>query len=268
MAYSKLVGTQGVAKANETMQKSMDDKGKAKSYEDQALEDAAECDQNMADADAFVKEVEETERDLAAQQAMATQFLQQLHAAVQAEKARQEQEKQKKLAEQQAQQAAAGGGASAPAVVAAPVPKAPKNPADKKPNQPKPLNPSAVGKVKNAASYVVAQTTVVIDQLTASKQEQVSRLTEKLGEKGILKRITFNTSHVGDKVLADAKVASGEIASSMRDISNGSPTTAGDLQREAGNVKGKAKQVDELSHIANEQLNAAFKQSYEALGNA
>ena len=54
-------------------------KTESKSYADQALDDAKECDQNMADADAFIKSVEATEQDMAAEHARATQFLASLH---------------------------------------------------------------------------------------------------------------------------------------------------------------------------------------------
>jgi len=266
MEYSKLVGSQGAEKAGQTVAKSMADATKAKSYEQEAIEDAAECDSNMSDADAFLKEVEESERDVAAEQAKAKVFIEQLTVAVAAEKARKEQEKQKKASEQKAQQAAAAGGSAGPVAPPPSVPKAPTvTEKAKAPAGPKPLNPAAISKVHGAAKFVADQTTLVIEQLTASKKDQRQRLKEKVSYKGKLAWVETNTRNVGDKVLDEAKSTAQEIASSMGPITGASPTTAAELHQQAGAVKEKAKSVDTFSHTANEHLNEAFKATYDAL---
>jgi len=260
MDYSKLVGSQGVDKAGQSMAKSMADAGKAKSYEQEALEDAAECDSNMADADSFLQQVEESERDVAAEQAKAKMFIEQLTAAVAAEKARQEQEKQKKLTEQQAQK-----GGTAGANTPAPSVPTPSTPMNKPKPGPKPLDPAMISKVKGAAKFVANQTTVVIEQLTVSKKEQRQKLKEKVSYKGKLAWVETNTRNVGDKVVDEAKSSALEITSSMGPISNASPSTLQELHQQAVAVKEKAKSVDLFSHTANEKLNEAFKATYDAL---
>jgi len=263
MDYSKLVGSQGIDKAKQSMAKSLSDVGKAKTYEQEALADAAECDSNMADADSFLQQVEESERDVAAEQAKAKMFIDQLKDAVAAEKARQEQEKQKKLAEEQAQKAtAAGGGGAAP-----PPPSVakPPTPMDNKPAGPKPLNPALISKVKGAAQFVSEQTTAVIEQLTVSKKEQRQKLKEKVSYKGKLAWVETNTRNVGDGVIDEATTSAREIATAVGPIASTNPTTAAELHQQAGSVKEKAKSVDMLSHTANDKLNQAFKQTYDAL---
>ncbi|HEY6035295.1 MAG TPA: hypothetical protein VIV58_13565, partial [Kofleriaceae bacterium] len=265
MDFAKLVGTQGGAKAGQTIAKSISDANKAKSYEQEALDDAAECDSNMADADSFLQQVEESERDVAAEQAKAKMFIEQLKDAVAAEKARQEQEKQKKLTEQQAQKATAassggGGGAAPPPSVA----KAP-TPMDKPKAGPKPLNPALISKVKGAAQFVSEQTTAVIEQLTVSKKEQRQKLKEKVSYKGKLAWVETNTRNVGDGVIDEAKTTAREISTAVGPIASTNPTTAAELHQQAGAVKEKAKSVDLLSHTANDKLNQAFKQTYDAL---
>lgn len=267
MQYSQLVGTQGVEAANKAMAEAGKVKAESKSYADQALDDAKECDENMADADAFIKSVEATEQDLIAEHARATQFLASLHAAVQAERQRQREEQAKKAAAAKASAASTG----------VPAPKASK-PADpppgsaaavwKKQASQKPLSPSAISKVKGAASYVVKQANKLVEQLASSRGEQMSRLKAVLEHKKKPTREEFEKRAVGEEVIAELKKGISPIVVAMEGVKNASPTAASELKGYAGTVKSKAKDVDELAIHAHDALNSEFKWTYEAVAKS
>jgi hypothetical protein len=259
MQYSSLVGAQGVDAANQAMAESAKTKTESKSHADQALADAAECDQNMTDADAFIKNVEATEQDLVAEHARAEQFLASLHAAVQAEKQRRAEEQAKKAQEAKANAAAVcePGPAMTPAPVAKP-----------RSSEPKPLSPGAIGKVKGAAAYVVTQANKIVDQLTSAKGEQMSRLKAALEDKKKATREAFENKPVGDGVISEVRGGVSPIVSAMEVVKSATPTEAPELKGHAGTVKSKAKDVDELAVQAHESLNMEFKSTYEAIAQS
>ncbi len=265
MQYSQLVGAQGVDAANKAMAEAAKTKTESKSYADQALDDAKECDQNMADADAFIKSVEATEQELVAEHARATQFLESLHAAVKVEKQRQNDEQAKKAA------AAAGSAAASPKTAAPAMPAGPPGSAAavwKKQLSQKPLSPSAVGKVKGAAGYVVSQANLLVEQLSSSRGEQMSRLKTVLEQKKRATREEFEKKSTGDGVIAELAKGVKPIVSAMEGVKNANPTAAPELKGLAGTIKGKAKDVDELAIHAHDALNSEFKSTYDAIARS
>ena len=259
MKYSQLVGTQGIDAANNAMAEAAKAKSESKSHADQALDDAKECDENMADADAFIKNVEATEQELIAEHARATQFLASLHAAVQAERERQREEKAKKAAA--AKDAAATTGAG-PAPTPTPKP-VPKPGGGKQPAAPKPLSPSAISKVKGAAAYVVSQANLLVEQLTASRTSQMARFKQALESAKKGTREEFEKREVGIDVVTGLQDGVQPLIGAMRSVSNADPTAAPEVRGHAGTVKSKAKELDELSSTAHDALSTAFKTTYE-----
>jgi len=258
MEFSKISGTQGLDAAKRAMAESGKNKGESKSYEQQALADAADCDQSMADADSFASAVEQTQQELVAEQAKAKAFLASLKTAVAADRQQQAAEKAKKAAEAKA--ATAGTAApGATATVAAPTPKAK---VVGKPKQPKPLSPAATGKVKNAASYVVTKANGLLETFVDMKSRQTDRLKGALAKQPEFVRGQFETITVGDNMVAAFRAHTTSVASSLDTVKGASPTTAAELHGHAGQVKSKAKQLDEDSLHAHEALNEAFKATY------
>ena len=260
MEFSKISGSQGVDAAKRAMAESGKTKGESKSYEQQALADAADCDQSMADADSFASSVEQTQHALVAEQAKAKAFLESLKTAVAAERQQQAAEKAKKAAEAKAAAATAGSAApGAAASVAAPTPKAT---AAGKAKQPKPVSIAATGKVKNAASYVVTKANGLLETFVDVKSRQTEKLKGALARQPEFVRGQFETITVGDNMVAAFRSHTTSIASSLDTVKSASPTTAAELHGHAGQVKSKAKQLDEDSLHAHEALNEAFKATY------
>jgi hypothetical protein len=234
------------------------------------MDDAKECDQNMADADAFIKSVESTEQELVAEHARATQFLTELYAAVQAEKQRRAEEQAKKAAESKAAAAATG----TPVVAVSSGSPVAKSASDvwKKNDKPQPaqkaLAPSAVSKVKNAAGYVVSQANLLVEQLTSSKQDQMSRLKGVLDEKKKGTREAFEKRAVGEGIIAELKKSVAPIITSMDVVQNAAPMAPAELKGHAGTVKGEAHKVDELAIHAHDALNQEFKSTYDAVAHS
>ncbi len=263
MEFSKISGSQGLDAAKCAMAESGKNKGESKSYEQQALADAADCDQSMADADSFASSVETTQQELVAEQAKAKAFLESLKTAVAADRQQQAAEKAKKAAEAKA----ATAGAAAPgatASVAAPTPKAK---VAGKPKQPKPLSPAATGKVKNAASYVVTKANGLLETFVDMKSRQTDKLKGALAKQPEFVRGQFETITVGDNMVAAFRAHTTSVASSLDKVKGASPTTAAELHGHAGQVKSKAKQLDEDSLHAHEALNEAFKATYAQINS-
>lgn len=260
MEFSKISGSQGVDAAKRAMAESGKTKGESKTYEQQALADAADCDQSMADADSFANSVEQTQQELVAEQAKAKAFLESLKSAVAAERQQQAAEKAKKAAEAKAAATTAGSAAQgAAASVAAPTPKAK---AAGQPKQPKPVSVAATGKVKNAASYVVTKANGLLETFVDVRSRQTEKLKSALGRQPDFVRGQFETITVGDKMVAAFRSHTTTVASSLDRVKSASPTTAAELHGHAGQVKSKAKQLDEDSLHAHEALNEAFKATY------
>ena len=258
MEFSKISGTQGLDAAKRAMAESGKNKGESKSYEQQALADAADCDQSMADADSFASSVETTQQELVAEQAKAKAFLASLKTAVAADRQQQAAEKAKKAAEAKA--ATAGTAApGATATVAAPTPKAK---VAGKPKQSKPLSPAATGKVKNAASYVVTKANGLLETFVDMKSRQTDRLKGALAKQPEFVRGQFETITVGNNMVAAFRSHTSSVAASLDKVKGASPTTASELHGHAGQVKSKAKQLDEDALHAHEALNEAFKATY------
>jgi hypothetical protein len=264
MQFSKLVGTEGQANATKAMDKSLSVKAESKTYAEEALDDAKACDQNITDADTFVKDVEATEKDLAGEQARAKQFLAELAAAVAAERAKQAAEKQKKEAD-----AIKGAQPGAPvarpqvAIAAVPAQIARKPKSKSKPAEPK-VSAAAVGKVQNAASYVASQASVLVEQLMSSKNTQAAQLRTKLENKRSAQPILAKLK-TGESIVMDAQADARKVAAKMNTIRGEAPATAQALRGAAGEVKSEAKELDELSETAHEQLNWQFKLAYDKI---
>jgi hypothetical protein len=269
MEFSKIAGTQGVEAANRAMAEGAKTKNESKTYEQQALDDAAECDQNMADADTFAKTVEATEQDLVAEQARARAFLDNLKAAVAAERQQQAAERAKKA--QEAAAAVATAGVAAPMIA----PKAPKprpqgaadgqTPAKKK--EPKPVSVAATGKVKNAASYVVTKANNLVEVFADVKNRQNAKLKAALEHQPKSIREQFENISIGDKMVVELRAHTGSIASSVSTVKGANPSNAAELHANAGQVKSNAKQLDEAALHANEALNEAFKATYKKIND-
>lgn len=265
MQFSKLAGTQGVDAANKAMGEQAKTKTESKSYSDQAMDDAKECDQNIADADTFVKTVEDTEKDLVAEQAKAAVFLTELKSAVDAEKARKAAEKAKAAA---AAATAASANTNGPPPPNAPGPAASGPKPKKKKKEPKKQEVSAtqVTKVTGAANFVVSQANLIVTQLTTQKTEQSARLkasaAKKKGAKGYVDQL-----HVGDKVVATMRDHTSEVVGSMDAIRSQTPANMGALKGMASQVKSQAKQLDDTASSAFQSLNFAFKSTYEAISH-
>jgi hypothetical protein len=279
MEFSKLVGQQGQKNAKDTMDATLNTKKESKSASDEALDDAKECDRNVGDANTFVKDVEATEQDLVKQQAAAKAFLADLSAAVAAERAKKKEEQAKKAAEAEKAKAAsvapaAAATATAAAVAVTPAPKTPapklaaapkKKPAKpKKSAEPKEKRVSAVAvsKVQNAASYVTAQTALVMQQLTKSKEEQTSKLRSTFENKKPAQPIIAKLK-TGESVLAKATETTRQINAEMGEINSMSPANANVLHEQASKIKGGAKELDMLAKEAQEQMNWSFKLTYD-----
>lgn len=270
MEFSKTAGTQGVEAANRAMAEQHKSKGESKSYEQQALDDAAECDQNMADADTFSQSVTQTEQEIVAEQAKAKAFLEQLKAAVAQEKQQQAAERAKKAQEAKVAAAAATGTAPGATAAAATAPKAPTpkpQPAGQ-PREKKPVSAAATGKVKNAAAFVVTKANSLFETFVDVKGRQSSALKSALGKQPASVQQDFATLQVGDKMVAAFKQQTTSIASSLDTVKSASPTTAKDLHGNAGQVKSSAKQLDEAALQAHEALNEAFKATYKQINDS
>ena len=263
MEFSKISGTQGVAAAQRAMAESGKNKSESKSYEQQALDDAADCDTAMGDADAFAASVEQTQQELVQEQAKAKDFLASLKAAVAADKAQREADKAKKATEAKA--ASSAGGAGAPGAAAPPpVAPTPKVKADK-PKAPKTVSVAATGKVKNAASYVVTKANGLLQTFVDVKTRQNAKLKGLLDKQPEFVRGQFQTISIGDGMVTAFRAHTTSIGSSLDKVKGASPTTAAELHGNAGQVKSKAKQLDEDSMHAHEALNEAFKATYKQI---
>lgn len=265
MKFSGMTGEQATAAAHKAQEEAAKAKTDSKSKADEAFEDAKECDQNMTDAEMFIKGVEATEQDLVAEHARATQFLADLQAAVQAERQKQAEEKAKKEAEAKAAAAASGTPTAAPSVAPAPGKSAANIWKKNDKPQPKLLPPSAVSKVKNAAGYVVTQANLLVDQLTSSKAEQMGRLKTVIEEKKLGTRMAFGKIDAGAGIVVELKKGIAPITTAMDIVSNATPSAAQELKGQAGTVKSNAAAVDQLAIRAHDALNEEFKTTYEAV---
>jgi hypothetical protein len=268
MEFSKIAGTQGVAKANEVMAAAAKTQSESKTYAEQAMDDARECDQNIADADAFVAEVEATEKEIAAEQARAAQFLAQLTAAVQAERARQAEDKRKQAAEGLKLLLGQNTGAGTPGQSTSTAQSSIATPADrqnktagKKPQ----VSTASVVKVTGAAGYVVTQANLVVQQLTGSKEEQTARLRAAIAKKPKSIRSKFERIAVGDGIVTALRSHTAAIGHAMDPIRSSTPAEAAALRTAAGQVRSSAHELDDASTSAYEQLNIAFKSTYDNL---
>jgi hypothetical protein len=268
MEFSKMVGQQGQTNAKKTMDAALNTKKVALSDSAQALEDAKECDKNVADAGTFIQDVESTEQDLQKQQAAAKQFLAELAVAVALERAQKQEAKQKQAADAAKAQPTAGAASAAASAVVAPkpAPVAARVPTSKKkkPAEPKEkkVSVAAVSKVQKAASYVTSQTSIVIQQLTASKEEQARKLRSTFENKKAAQPIIAKLK-TGDNIIANAQTQTRQVSDEMAEINSMSPANANALHGQAAKIKSGARELDELAKDAHEQLNWAFKLSYD-----
>lgn len=275
--WSALIASgKGPAAATAAMTTSDDSSKKAKTDAQEALSDASECDQNMADAASFVANVEQTEKDLAAEQQKAVQFIAGLKAAVAAEKERKAAEQAKKEAENQKQ---AFGGLAAPK--AAPVASAsagPKNssaaPKKKEAAEKKkrPVSAASISKVQSAADYVSKQASIVTQQLISSKESQSHQLSEKLekaGKQGLYQGfINKLAGDTGSEIVAGMKTSADQIKKDATATAQKSMSDNAELQGVAGQIKKQAQSLDDLSNEAFQKLNETFKSTYETAMHA
>ena len=268
MAFSKAAGTKGIDETHQAKDESAKTESKSKTYAEQAMEDARECDQNISDADAFVKDVEATEREVAAEQARAAQFLSDLKAAVAAERARQAEYKAKKAQEAARLALGAGadpGAAGASAAVAQPAPVAP--PGRKTAAESKQVPAASIGKLTGAAGYVVTQAHLIVQQLTSSKTEQTSRFKAILEKQPKSKREAFEKLSVGDGVVSTMRAHVTSVIDAMGHVRSATPTSSAALHAAVGQVKSRAKDLDEVATSAFQALNASFRATYDAVGH-
>jgi hypothetical protein len=263
MEFSKLVGQKGQGNAKIAMDKALSTKADSKSYSDQALDDAKECDQNVQDANTFIVDIEGTETDLQKQQEAAKQFVSDLRAAVAAERAKKKEEQLKAAgdaAKPGPQQAAP---AAAVAVAAAPAPKS--RPKQKKPpTEKKPISDKAVTKVHNAASFVSSKAPLVLKQLTSQREELAAKLRSKFENKKSVKPMLADLK-TGEPIIAEVTAQTQEVTAQMGCVNSMSPADASALHSSAGTVKSGARKLDELAAEAHEKLNWSFKLTYDKL---
>ena len=234
------------------------------------MEDARECDQNISDADAFVKDVEATEREVAAEQVRAAQFLSDLKAAVAAERARQAEDKAKKAQEAAKLLQGAGADPGAGAVSIAPAqPSAVATQGRKKAVEGKPeaVPAASIGKVTGAAGYVVTQAHLIVQQLTSSRTEQTSRLKVALEKQPKSTREAFGKLPVGGDVVSTMRTHATSVADAMGQVRGSTPTSRAALHVAVGQVKSRARELDEASTSAFQALNESFKLTYDAVAN-
>ena len=264
MTYSKMAGTQGVAAANKAMAESQKTKSESKSYSEQAMDDAKECDANISDATNFISSVEATEQEMVAEQARAAAFLSDLKAAVDAERAKAAAEKAKK-AEEAAKANSAPGPNGAPGPNAAgPKPKAAPKP-KAEPKKPKPPSPAAIGKVGNAATYVVSQAGLLVQQLTSEKTAQTAALKKAVEKKPKALRQSIEGLHIGDEIVNKMKEHTTAITGAMDAAKGQTPASMGALKGLAANVKSSAKELDDAQTTAFQALNNSFKTAYQQI---
>ena len=265
MQYSKLVGTEGVDNANKAMAEQAKAKTESKSYADQAMDDARECDQNMADADNFVKAVEATEQDLTAEQAKATQFLTELRAAVETERKKQAEEKAKAAEAAKAQGPAAVDAVSGASAVAASKPsgKPDKGAAKAEAKKAQAPTPTSISKVTNAANYVVSQANLVVQQVTTQRNDQSERLKGSVEGKSREVRSYVKNREVGVTLVQVFKTQTSIVVGSMNAVRSQSPSNAQALKTMAEQVRTQAKQLDGFTTSTSQSLNLAFKDTYD-----
>jgi hypothetical protein len=258
-------GGKGIEAAKQAMAKSGENSGKAKSAAEEALADAQECDQNMADAGTFMTNIEASEKDLAEEQMRASQFIASLKAAVAAERQR----KQEKQAKERAgnEKTALGGAADPKPAMSTPKPLmsvAPKKKAASEKKK-KPVSAASLSKVQSAAQYVSKQASIVTQQLLTSKQSQSHQLEEKLekaGKKGI------DTKKLGTRIVDEMNTTAKDIIDSATTLAQKTPTDNTALQGNASEIRSQAKHLDEASTQAFQSLNEVFKSTYEAATHA
>jgi hypothetical protein len=267
MQFSQLVGKQGQDKAKGTMDAALNTKSEAKSYSDQALDDAKECDQNVTDATTFIADVEATEQDVAKQQEAAKAFLADLRAAVAAERAKKKEDQLKKAADATKLAAPPIAAAAVAAVAAAPAPRPKKKPKEKQPaKEPKQISPAAVGKVQNAATYVSSKAPVVLQKITTQREELAIKLRSKFENKKSVQPILAQLK-TGENIVAEVKTQTAEVTAAMGNVNSHTPANASALHSSAGTVKSEAKKLDSLATEATEKLNWSFKLAYDKLAN-
>ena len=269
MDYSKGIGVSAIKKTDESKGKDEKNADFAHEQGNKALQDAAECDKNIADATTFMKDIEDTQKQVEEEKGRATTFMNDLHQQVKAERdknphgpvapvpAAQSHTKARVANFATAAAIALVPGASmiARGGIAAGAMQKKKEPAAST----KPLSPKAVARLKNAASFVGKKAGAVLLKLTQTREAQTKKFEEKYdGHRGV------DQVEVGESVLNDAKEAVGRITEGMAEYQARTPQTAEDARAIAKAIRGNAESLDEFSVEANQSLNRAFKAAYEA----
>jgi hypothetical protein len=269
MDFSKGVAVTAEGATDGAKGKEGETKGKAKDYGEEALNDAKDCDQNMADADKFLADVSITEQELAQEQEKAASFIAGLKKEAQAEKDRKTAAAKKKEEEQQKQAGAPHEGdqghAASHAQAAAPDHKEQHQAkAENSKKAQKPDVPAAdKGKVKSAAGYVASRIPQYRQQLVASRDNQQVKL-----DTARAKAKSSNHLRIGDSVINAFDTATGDVRAQMERVAGGDFNTADAIHGAAEQIKQAAKGVDGAIDSANQGLNGAFRLAYQAMKEA
>jgi hypothetical protein len=116
--------------------------------------------------------------------------------------------------------------------------------------------------VHRAATYVTSQTSLVLGQITRSKEEQSNKLRSTFENKKAARPIIAKLN-TGEKVVAKVTEATRTINTEMATINSMSPANADVLHEQASKIRAGAKELDGLAKEAQEQLNWSFKLTYE-----
>ncbi len=268
MAFAQGVGVKGGENAKGAGEKAGKNSAITTQYAQDAMNDAAECDKNIADAGQFMKSVEETEAQVAAEQARATAFIANLKSSVDAEKAALAAEKEKKKADMM-KQAAGPAAAPAPAPTATPaVGPAPAVVASKKPaaaKGPKKVSAAARIRIQNAARYVSNQANVVAEQLKTSKLAQRDKLKTAVAALPKAKRkvVEKPAATTGDALVAAVTDHISMVRTSMDHFTKSTPGTVELARSDAEKIRGGAHALDDIAMHSSTDLNEAFTNAYK-----
>ena len=269
MDYSKGIGVSAIKKTGDSKGKDEQNADFAHEQGNKALQDVAECDKNIADAATFMKDIEETQKQVDEEKVRATAFMKDLYQQVKDER---DKNPHGPAAPEQAApahaKAKAAGIAAGAAVALVPgasllVQGAIAGRAMAKKREPaapaKPLSPKAIARIKGAASFVGKKAGTVLLKLTETREKQSEKFEAKVeGRKGLDK------VEVGESVVNDTKDAIGRIQDGMTEYQTKTPQTAEDARAIAKAIRGNAESLEEVSIEANQSLNRAFKAAYEA----
>jgi hypothetical protein len=243
MDYSKQVSDQGTATSTQVHDTGVKLSGDALGLAATAVAQANDCDQNIADAEKFLTDLDSTEAELHQEVARANQFLSQMKQEVEAEKKRRADEEAKEARDEQ--QALHHHG---------------------KPTGTKPeVDPNDVSKVHGAASYVATQTQTATQLLQNSQRDQSAGLHDALAGHSKDAAQYYQAGHVGQSVVDQFRGMAAQIHGDMQGAQGASITTAAQLDQVVQRIRSGAQALDQDTDAANQALDASFTAAYNSV---